>query len=317
MTSASPRREPIPLTVIGGFLGAGKTTLVNRLLSGAHGQRLMVIVNDFGEINIDADLIADRGAGVIALTNGCVCCSLGGDLAATLMRVRAAPVPPDYLIVEASGVSDPGKIAQIGLAGNAFRLGAVVVLADAAEVRRHACDRYVGATMKRQIASADLILLNKCDLVAAAELEATKAWLSALVPNVPVIETTEARIGAEIILGLSAHPHAGGKDPAVSHDHPHGISSWSIRLKEGLSRDAFLRFAGNIPPEVLRAKGFVPFRDEDGGLQVFQLVGRRWTLVPAGFASAAAPGIVFLSYGEDKAEARLASMLDEEGLRPD
>jgi G3E family GTPase len=315
MTGPSSARAPIPLTVIGGFLGAGKTTLVNRLLAGEHGERLMVLINDFGEINIDAALIADRGAGVIALTNGCVCCSLGGDLAATLMRVRAAAEPPDHLIIEASGVSNPGKIAQIGLAGNAFRLGAVVVLADAAEVRRHARDRYVGTTVTRQIASADLILLNKCDLVEASDLKSTRAWLSALVPDVPVIETTEARIGAEIILGAVAQPRAGGEDPATSHDHLHGISSWSIRLKEGLSRDAFLRFAGNIPPEVLRAKGFVPLREADGGLHVFQLVGRRWTLAPAGM-KAATSGIVFISYDGDEAEARLASLLDEQGLRP-
>jgi hypothetical protein len=117
MTRAAPDREPIPLTIVGGFLGAGKTTLINRLLGGGHGRRITVIVNDFGAIKIDASLIADRDDDVIALANGCVCCSLGSSLSATLMQVRSAPDPPDHVVIEASGVSEPAKIAQIGLAG--------------------------------------------------------------------------------------------------------------------------------------------------------------------------------------------------------
>jgi Ni2+-binding GTPase involved in maturation of urease and hydrogenase len=115
-------RPPIPLVVLGGYLGAGKTTLLNHVLSNAGQRRVAVLVNDFGDINIDAALIRERTDDVINLENGCVCCSIGGRLVDALVKISARPARPELLIIEASGVSDPVKIAQIGLLDRAFRL---------------------------------------------------------------------------------------------------------------------------------------------------------------------------------------------------
>ena len=111
------RAPRIPLTVIGGFLGACKTTLLNHLLTQAQGRRLAVLVNDFGAINLDRALIATEEAGAIELTNGCVCCQIGDDLTAALIALIESPRPPEAIVVEASGVSDPWRIAQVGIAG--------------------------------------------------------------------------------------------------------------------------------------------------------------------------------------------------------
>ncbi|HNB43617.1 MAG TPA: GTP-binding protein, partial [Burkholderiaceae bacterium] len=153
----------IPLTVIGGFLGAGKTTLVNRLLAEAGGRRIAVLVNDFGALDIDAALVANSAGDTVALSNGCVCCSIGDDLAAALLRVLEASPRFDAVVIEASGVSDPWRIAQIGLAEPALELGGVVVLVDASAALGQSRDPLLADTLLRQLHAADLLVLNKID----------------------------------------------------------------------------------------------------------------------------------------------------------
>ena len=156
--------DPIPLTVIGGYLGAGKTTLLNQLLRHNAGRRLAVLVNDFGSINIDAALITQHDGETMSLTNGCICCSLANGFLTALTQLKERPEPPEHIIVEASGVADPLKIGQYGhLPG--FRLDGVIVLADAETVRRRARDSYVGRTVIRQLQGADVLILTKPDLV--------------------------------------------------------------------------------------------------------------------------------------------------------
>src|SRR4051794_19414238 len=127
--------NPIPLTVIGGYLGAGKTTLLNRLLHQNEGRRFAVLVNDFGSINIDAALIASHDGETMSLTNGCICCSLANGFLTALTQLRNRAEPPEHIIVEASGVADPLKIAQYGHTPG-FRLESIIVLADAETVRK-------------------------------------------------------------------------------------------------------------------------------------------------------------------------------------
>src|SRR3954471_13706975 len=135
---AAPRS--LPFTVIGGFLGAGKTTLLNRLLVEPHGLRLAVLVNDFGRINIDAALVASRSADTIALTNGCACCSVSGDLTRALVDLAQREDPPHAIVIEASGVADPRSLAQVALANPALRLDALVTIVDAETLFTHAAD---------------------------------------------------------------------------------------------------------------------------------------------------------------------------------
>ncbi|MEX0741556.1 MAG: GTP-binding protein, partial [Phycisphaeraceae bacterium] len=164
-------REAIPLTVIGGYLGAGKTTLLNQLLRHNAGRRLAVVVNDFGSINIDAALIAQHDGETMSLANGCICCSLANGFLTVLTQLKDRPDPPEHIIVEASGVADPLKIAQYGhLPG--FCLDGVIVLADAETVRRRSRDKYVGRTVIRQLRGADLLVLTKPDLVTDDDREA-------------------------------------------------------------------------------------------------------------------------------------------------
>ena len=219
----------IALTVIGGFLGAGKTTLLNRLLADARGQRYAVLVNDFGAVNVDAALVASASGDAIALTNGCVCCSIGDDLSAALLRVLQAQPPFDAIVVEASGVSDPWRIAQIASADPMLALGGVLVLADASVLREQMRDALLADTLERQLRAADLIVLNKTDLASAEELQALRDWLDALLPDTPRFETRHAALPRELLHGPQlptprrAHPPAPADGAGCDdHDHDHG-----------------------------------------------------------------------------------------------
>jgi len=180
--------KPVPVSVIGGYLGAGKTTLVNRWLRLARdaGLRLAVLVNDFGEIGIDGDLIVARRDDIIELAGGCVCCSVGNDLVAALERLRAREPAPDRILLETSGVALPGTVAATARLAQGVTVDPVLVLADAATVRARADDAYVGDTVLRQLARAERVLLSRADLLDTAEIDAVRAWLAALIPGVPV-----------------------------------------------------------------------------------------------------------------------------------
>ncbi|MGC6534684.1 MAG: CobW family GTP-binding protein [Parvibaculales bacterium] len=154
----------LPLTILGGYLGAGKTTLINRLLSGDHGKRLTILVNDFGAINIDADLIAEHDGDTISLANGCACCQLQDDALKQLQELAAMPNPPDHILVEASGAGEPARLAYLGFGIKGLHLAGVyvAVAADSLSTRRK--DKFTGKLVQRQIAQADFCLLTKTDL---------------------------------------------------------------------------------------------------------------------------------------------------------
>ena len=166
--------------MIGGFLGAGKTTLLNRWLRDAGGQRLAVLVNDFGALNIDAELIAANTGETIALSNGCVCCQIGDDLSGALIQVLEAPERFDAVVIEASGVSDPWRIAQLGRADPGLALDGVIVLVDASVARAQWRDPLLTDTVERQLKAADLIVVNKTELVDDGERAALRAWIEAV-----------------------------------------------------------------------------------------------------------------------------------------
>ena len=192
-------RPPLPLTVVGGFLGSGKTTLLNRWLRGAGGQRLAVLVNDFGALNIDAQLVAASAGDVIALTNGCVCCQIGDDLGAALIRVLDAPTPFDAVVDEASGVSDPARIGRYGRATPDLVLDGVIVLVDAAAFAAQAADPLLADTLQRQVVGADLLVLNKSDLATPAQELAARERLQAWAPAVPHVAATEGAVAPELL----------------------------------------------------------------------------------------------------------------------
>jgi G3E family GTPase len=267
----------LPLTVIGGFLGAGKTTLLNRWLHEHGGRRIAVLVNDFGALNIDAALMASTGAHTIALSNGCACCSIGGDLGAALARVIEARPPFDAVVIEASGVSDPWRIAQVGLADPALSLQAVLVLVDAAAVLAQAADPLLADSLARQLQAADLVVVNKTDLVDTATLHAVHQWLDGVVPGRPRVDVQDAdvpallRDGPRLPLAQDHDP-----DPGPGPGHERQFETWSMQPDGAFSSTALRAALRDMPAGVLRLKGWL--LTDTLGWAEWQYAGRHGSL---------------------------------------
>ncbi len=274
-----------PAIVIGGYLGAGKTTLVNHLLRHAEGRRIAVLVNDFGEVSIDADLIVGAEGGVLSLAGGCVCCSFGSDLVGGLTNVLQRQPPPEVVLIETSGVGIPSAVVRAASLVPGLRIEATVVVADAPTVRERAADRYVGDTVRQQLDDADLLLLNQTDRVDAPTLAALQAWWSASHPRTPLWPTQHAQVPAEVVLGLADVSRA-----ETGPLRPVGASSFAPRLKPSVpASEVFesgsLRLEGPVDVQaltaewaasagrVVRAKGIV--EDLQGRLVSVQWAGHR------------------------------------------
>jgi G3E family GTPase len=253
-----PGRIRLPTTIIGGFLGAGKTTLVNHLLRGASGRRLMVMVNDFGELPIDLDLIAARDGDTIALANGCVCCGTGGDLLGGLSRVLDGPVRPDHLLIEASGVADPDRLADIARAEPDMTLAGITVLADSRRIGAQLADPRIGHQVRTQLASADLLILNKAEGGIDPTIEAE---LRIVAPRAAMVPAVRASVPPDLVLGdLSPRSlwRATGVDPA----HEEAFIRWARTGIAPMTRRRLEATLGALPKDVLRLKGFLTLLEE-------------------------------------------------------
>ncbi|UWQ62781.1 GTP-binding protein [Leisingera caerulea] len=249
----------LPVTIISGYLGAGKTTLINRLLAEDHGQKLAVIVNDFGAVNIDDALIQDTDGGKIALTNGCVCCTMGDDLAAALREVLNRPEHPDHLVIEASGISDPVAIANSVLNENGLSYGGIVTLVDAEHAQTLLNDPLVAPQAEQQIRAADLVIATKCDEISdslGAALKSAGARTPTVLNGSPV---------AELLFDVVPLP----KGRAVAA-HP-AYATWQHRSRTVLDRRALGDKLADRPAGLYRMKGFVL---TTGGAYELHVVGR-------------------------------------------
>ena len=281
-----------PVTVLTGFLGAGKTTLLNRILNGDHGMRVGVLVNDFGSINIDADLVVDVESDVISLANGCVCCSIRDDLAAAVIQVIERPERPEYILLEASGVAEPTGIALTFADDPSLidrvRLDSIICVVDAEQV--FAAPEHMELKIW-QVATADMVILNKTDLVGREQIDGIRAWLDEHLHRYRLLEARRCDVPLEVLLGVgrfhpaclepdrAAHP-PGCSDPSCDHadhdgGHGHRFESWSYETDQPLSLEALRKRAARLPAGVYRAKGVVAASGSPERRAVLQVVGKR------------------------------------------
>ena len=288
--------EKLPVTVLTGYLGAGKTTLLNRILSEPHGKKYAVIVNEFGEIGIDNELVVGADEEVFEMNNGCICCTVRGDLIRIIEGLMRRKGKFDAIIVETTGLADPAPVAQTFFVdenvGRKTKLDAVITVADAKWLK----DRLKDAPeAKNQIAFADVILLNKTDLVTEAELREVEARIRGINPYAKLHRTQRSQIPLNEILGRNAfdldrildiepeflkkddhdhhHDHGHGHD---HHHHDHGglkhyhdeeMQSFSMKTDKPLDPNKFFpwvqKLVADEGPQILRTKGILSFKDDD------------------------------------------------------
>jgi G3E family GTPase len=284
--------EKIPVTLLTGYLGAGKTTLLNRILTEDHGHKFAVIVNEFGEIGIDNDLIIGADEEVFEMNNGCICCTVRGDLIRIIEGLTKRKGKFDAILIETTGLADPAPVAQTFFVDqdvqDQARLDAVVTVADA----KWLADRLKDAPeAKSQIAFADVIILNKQDLVTPEEMREVEARIRAINPYAKLHKTSRCDVPLDAVLGRNAfdldrileiepdflevddhdhdHDHHGH-----DHDHGHGLKhyhdeemqSLAMRIDGDVDPHRFMPWINHITqkegPSILRSKGILAFKDE-------------------------------------------------------
>ena len=272
----------VPVTILTGFLGAGKTTLLNRILNGDHGLRVAVLVNDFGAINIDTELIVGVEDNAISLANGCVCCNIRDDLVETVEMVINRPERPEYILLEASGVADPSGIAFTfvqPIFRDRIRLDSIISIVDAEQVFAH--PEYPGlAELKmRQIGFSDMVILNKVDLVSEEDLQRVRDWINGRLNRVRMVEAINCDVSLEILLAVGRFDPmqlASISQEHQSNGHNQSFSTWSFETDQPLSLAALTEMVKKkLPGNIYRCKGVVNTTEYPMQRSILQVVGRR------------------------------------------
>ncbi len=297
----------IPVTVLTGFLGAGKTTLLNRILSGQQATRTAVLVNEFGEIGIDNELVVATSDAMVELSNGCICCSINGELKEAVHRVLERPDPVDYIVVETTGLADPLPVAMTFLAGDfrdRLRLDSIITLIDAEHFEATA---YASPIARAQVVYGDILVLNKCDLVDEERLADVEASLREIKADARLLRADHAGVPLAMLLSVGLfetdrlvslqaeedaheqaqhdhhhdHQHDHGHEHAHHHAHTpelEGFRSVSLAVEAPFDLRRFQHFLDNqLPASVFRAKGVLWFRESERR-HLFHLCGKRFTI---------------------------------------
>jgi G3E family GTPase len=258
-----------PITLITGPLGSGKTTLLRHILA-MRPAKIAIVMNEFGEIAIDTKVIEGKNVRIAELGGGCVCCSLLGEFEAAVKEI-IEKIDPDIIVVETTGVAEPEALAfNIQEALPQCRTDGIVSVADADGLVRFP---EIGHTTRLQLESADILLLNKIDLVERRQIEPLKMKLREINPTAAIVRTERCGIDPDLLFGI-------GRERKVmppEHKHQRELESFTFTSDKKFSRNCFERFADSLPANVYRAKGFVRYKDSS---ELFNFVAGRWDLEP-------------------------------------
>ena len=319
------RADQVPVTLLTGFLGAGKTTLLNRILGSQRALRSAVLVNEFGDVGIDHELVVATSDSMVELSNGCICCSINGELQEAVHRVLERPEPIDLIVVETTGLADPLPVALTFLAGDLrdrLRLDSIITLIDAEHFSATALESPIA---RAQVVYGDILLLNKADLVDEQRLNAVEAELRAIKTNARILRSSRGEVPLALLLSVGLfesdrlaslqaqeeHHHHHGHE----HHHPHtpeleGFNSVSLAVDAPFDLRRFQHFLDNqLPESVFRAKGVLWFRESERR-HLFHLCGKRFTIDDSDWPEGSERHTRVVAIGKDLDQAALRAQLE-------
>jgi G3E family GTPase len=319
------RADQVPVTLLTGFLGAGKTTLLNRILGSQRALRSAVLVNEFGDVGIDHELVVATSDSMVELSNGCICCSINGELQEAVHRVLERPEPIDLIVVETTGLADPLPVALTFLAGDLrdrLRLDSIITLIDAEHFSATALESPIA---RAQVVYGDILLLNKADLVDEQRLNAVEAELRAIKTDARILRSSRGEVPLALLLSVGLfesdrlaslqaqeeHHHHHGHE----HHHPHtpeleGFNSVSLAVDAPFDLRRFQHFLDNqLPESVFRAKGVLWFRETERR-HLFHLCGKRFTIDDSDWPEGSERHTRVVAIGKDLDQAALRAQLE-------